>query len=155
MAWLTGEQRVWAWAIASALGEIPRSGGRASTHRHHCHHAQQAGRTYGSAWVFRVAGCPRRPTLTSTAGNRRPQRNTIRAPALAGRSASATTAPQADIHHRCPATGTHPRCPATHSRHHGHTASTPPADPTSPPLDRLRPGMPSPGSIDASRRLTG
>jgi hypothetical protein len=50
----------------------PASGGRASPHCPHRHHAQQAGRTRGSTWVLRVAGRPQRHTQTPAAGNRRP-----------------------------------------------------------------------------------
>ena len=52
----------------------PQSGGRASTHHPHRHHAQHAVRILGSSWIFRVAECPHRHTLTSAAGKRGPNK---------------------------------------------------------------------------------
>ncbi len=70
----------------------PSAGWRASAHRPHRHHAQQAGRILGSSWGLRVAGCPQRHTLTRTAGERGPQQHTVMAPAQGGSPASSTAA---------------------------------------------------------------
>jgi hypothetical protein len=75
-------------ALGETLGRRP-----ASTHRPHRHHAQHAGRITGLSWGVRVVGRPQGHTLAPAAAKRRPERNTIVAPAQAGSPASSRAAP--------------------------------------------------------------